>query len=99
MPTLDDGYADPTKYFTINLSNPVGGLIASSQGIGTILDDTQFYVVDGGLSDSTYQYSTAGAALGNNAPRQRRLRTARRGDHGRRHNQLGRRRQQERLRL
>jgi len=36
--TLDDGRADATKYFTINLSNPVGGVITSSQGIGAILD-------------------------------------------------------------
>ena len=67
VPTLDDGHADPTKYFTINLSNPVGGGITSSRGIGTILDDAQFYVVDGSSSDSTYQYATTGAALGSNA--------------------------------
>jgi hypothetical protein len=65
--TLDDGLADPTKAFTINLSNPVGGVITSGQGIGTILDDTKFYVVDGGSSDSTYQYAVGGGALGNNA--------------------------------
>jgi hypothetical protein len=65
--TLDDGVADPTRAFTINLSNPVGGVITTGQGIGTILDDTKFYVVDGGTSDSTYQYAVGGAALGNNA--------------------------------
>ncbi len=65
--TLDDGHADPTRAFTLNLSNPTGGAITSGQAIGTILDDTKFYVVDGGTSDSTYQYATGCAALGNNA--------------------------------
>jgi sugar lactone lactonase YvrE len=65
--TLDDGLADPTKTFYANLSSPVGGTIPSSQGIGTILDDTKFYVVDGGTSDSTYQYAAAGTSLGKNA--------------------------------
>jgi sugar lactone lactonase YvrE len=64
--TLDDGHADPTRYLTFNLSNPTGGAITSGQGIGTILDDTKFYVVDGGSSAGTYQYATSGAALGNN---------------------------------
>jgi hypothetical protein len=67
VPTLDDGVADPTKYFTVNLSNPTGGVITSGQGIGTILDDTKFYVVDGSASDSTYQYTVSGGALGSNA--------------------------------
>jgi hypothetical protein len=74
--TRDDGHADPTRAFTVNLSNPVGGIIASGQGIGTILDDTKFYVVDGGSSAKTYQYASTGSALGNdgqtsgdNAPR------------------------------
>jgi hypothetical protein len=67
VPTLDDGVAGPTTDFTVNLSNPTGGGIAIGQGIGTILDDTTFYVVDGGTSNSTYQYASAGAALGNNA--------------------------------
>ncbi len=66
VPTLDDGVAGPTKSFTVNLSNATGGGITSGQGVGTILDDTQFYVVDGGSSDSTYQYASAGTALGNN---------------------------------
>jgi hypothetical protein len=65
--TLDDGHADPTKAFTVNLSNPTGGVITNGQAIGTILDDTKFYVVDGGSSDSTYQYAVSGAGLGNNA--------------------------------
>jgi hypothetical protein len=65
--TLDDGVADPTRFFSINLSNPTGGVITSGQGVGTILDDTKFYVVDGGTSDSTYQYAVGGGALGNNA--------------------------------
>jgi hypothetical protein len=67
VPTLDDGVADPTKAFTVNLSNPTSGVITSGQAIGTILDDTKFYVVDGGASDSTYQYASSGGALGNNA--------------------------------
>ncbi len=65
--TVDDGVADPTKAFTIILSSPVGGVITSGQGIGTILDDTKFYIVDGGTSDHTYQYSNGGAALATNA--------------------------------
>jgi outer membrane protein assembly factor BamB len=66
VPTLDDGLADPTRAFTLNLSNPVGGAITRGQAVGTILDDTKFYVVDGGSSDSTYQYASTGAALGSN---------------------------------
>jgi hypothetical protein len=65
--TLDDGHADPTRYFTVTLSNPVGGVITTGQAVGTILDDTKFYVVDGGSSARTYQYAVGGAALGNNA--------------------------------
>jgi hypothetical protein len=65
--TRDNGGADPTRAFTINLSNPTGGIITNGQAIGTILDDTKFYVVDGGSSDSTYQYAVGGGALGNNA--------------------------------
>jgi sugar lactone lactonase YvrE len=65
--SVDDGLADPTKTFYANLSSPVGGTIPSSQAIGTILDDTKFYVVDGGSSDSTYQYAAAGTSLGKNA--------------------------------
>ena len=67
VPTLDDGGADPTRAFTVNLSSPAGGGITSGQGIGTILDDTKFYVVDGGASDSTYQYANGGGVLGHNA--------------------------------
>jgi hypothetical protein len=62
--TLDDGVADPTRAFTVNLSSPVNATLGRSQGIGTILDDTKFYVVDSGSSDSTYQYSVSGGALG-----------------------------------
>jgi hypothetical protein len=64
--TLDDGGADPTRSFTVSLSNPVNATLGRSQGIGTILDDTKYYVVDGGTSDSTYQYAVGGGALGNN---------------------------------
>jgi hypothetical protein len=66
VPTIDDGSTDPTRYFTINLSNPTGGVITSGQGIGTILDDTKFYVVNDGGNDQTYQYASSGTALGNN---------------------------------
>jgi outer membrane protein assembly factor BamB len=67
VPTLDDSASDLTRAFTVNLSNPTGGAITSGQGIGTILDDTKFYVVNDGGNDQTYQYSSGGAALGNNA--------------------------------
>jgi hypothetical protein len=66
VPTINDGSADPTRYFTVNLSSPTGGAITSGKGVGTILDDTKFYVVNGGTSDSTYQYAVSGGALGNN---------------------------------
>ena len=67
VPTLDDGTADPTRYFTVTLSNGTGGAITGGQGIGTILDDTKFYVANDGGNDQTYQYATSGAVLGNNA--------------------------------
>jgi hypothetical protein len=67
IPTLDDGVADPTRAFTVSLSSPVNATLGRSQGTGTILDDTKFYVVDGGSGDSTYQYSVSGGALGTNA--------------------------------
>jgi outer membrane protein assembly factor BamB len=66
--TLDNGGADPTKAFIVNLSNATGGgIITTGQGIGTILDDTKFYVVNDGSNDQTYQYAASGRALGNNA--------------------------------
>jgi hypothetical protein len=65
--TIDDGSGDPTRYFTANLSNPTGGAITSGQGVGTILDDTKFYVVNDGGNDQTYQYASSGTSLGNNA--------------------------------
>jgi hypothetical protein len=64
--TLDDGLADPTRSFFVNLSGPTGGVVADGQGVGTILADTKFYVVDDGGKDNTYQYAAGGAALGNN---------------------------------
>jgi glucose/arabinose dehydrogenase len=67
VPTLDDGTADPTRAFTVSLSSPVSATLGRSQGIGTILDDTKFYVVDSSSSDKTYQYASSGTALGNNA--------------------------------
>jgi hypothetical protein len=66
VPSLDDGVTDPTRSFTVSLSNPTGGIITNSQGVGTILDDTKFYVVNDGSNDQTYQYATGGSALGNN---------------------------------
>jgi hypothetical protein len=65
--TLDDGAADPTRAFAVSLSSPVNATLGRSQGIGTILDDTKFYVVDAASSDSTFQYAVSGGALGNNA--------------------------------
>jgi hypothetical protein len=65
--TLDDGAADPTRSFTVTLTSAVNATLGRSQGVGTILDDTKFYVVDGGASHSTYQYAISGGALGNNA--------------------------------
>jgi hypothetical protein len=64
--TTNDGVADPTRSFSVSLSNPTGGSITNGTGVGTILDDTKFYAVDGGSSDSTYQYSTSGGSLGSN---------------------------------
>jgi hypothetical protein len=60
--TLDNGLVDPTKTFTVNLSNPVGGTIARGQGIGSILDgdSTKFYVVDDASTDRTYRYGVTG---------------------------------------
>ena len=63
VPTLNDAADRRTKTFTVNLSNPVGGVITDGQGIGTILDDEpSFTWYDGGTSDRTYQYGTAGSA-------------------------------------
>ena len=62
--TLDDGVADPTRAFTVSLSSPLNATLSRSQGIGTILDDTKFYVVDGGTGHQTYQYASSGTALG-----------------------------------
>jgi hypothetical protein len=67
VPTIDDGSADPTRYFTVSLPSATDGVITTGQGIGTILDDTKFYVVNDGGNDQTYQYASSGAALGNSA--------------------------------
>jgi hypothetical protein len=39
VPILDDKQGGPSPVFTLNLSNPVGAIIAKGQGIGTIIDD------------------------------------------------------------
>jgi hypothetical protein len=67
VPTLDDGVSGPTRSFAVNLSSPTGGVITNGQGLGTILNDTKFYVVNDGSNDQTYQYASNGVALGNNA--------------------------------
>ena len=36
---LDDTTYESTETFTVNLSNPVGGVIADGQGVGTIIDN------------------------------------------------------------
>jgi hypothetical protein len=54
--TLDDRLPEPTQTFSINLSNPVGGVVTRSQAIGTIIEDADSSVVDSGarvLSNST----------------------------------------------
>src|SRR5262249_11498610 len=67
--TLDDGVANPTKTFTVNLSNPVGATISRGQGTGSIVDgdSTKFYVADAGGTPSTYRYRITGSAFGNSA--------------------------------
>jgi hypothetical protein len=64
--TLDDGVVNPTRNFTISLSNPVGATISRGQGTGTITegDTTKFYVPDDGGTDQTYHYGQSGNAFG-----------------------------------
>jgi hypothetical protein len=78
--TLDDPTYEGPEAFTVNLTNPVGGVIVDSQGVGTILDNdtppTKFYVVDDGSANRTFEYAANGSAVenytvasGNSAPR------------------------------
>jgi hypothetical protein len=75
--TLDDTIMEPNETFVVNLSNPVGAVIADGQGVGTIIDnDTKFYVVNDATQNRTYEYGPTGVsgdsynlASGNSAPR------------------------------
>ncbi|MBC7854874.1 MAG: protein kinase, partial [Pirellulaceae bacterium] len=78
--TVNDTTYESTETFVVNLSNPFGGVIADSQGVGTILDNdpqpTKFYVVDDATANKTYEYGATGTAVenyslnsGNAAPR------------------------------
>ena len=60
---------------------------------------TKFYVVNDASSDRTYEYTATGASERGLRPEQRQHRPARRRQHGRRGQGLGRGRQQEGLRL
>jgi hypothetical protein len=67
----------PGPYFIATIKNPspvlplVGGVIAHSQGVGTIIDNdpppNKFYVVNDGSSDRTYEYGASGTAAENYA--------------------------------
>jgi len=65
--TLDDALGEASESLVINLSDSVGATIVDSQGVGTILDKTRFYVVDDGAADRTYEYGTTGLATENYA--------------------------------
>lgn len=69
VPLLDDGSVEAAETFTVNLTNPVGGVIVDSTGVGTIIDNelppTKFYVVDDGSSNKTFEYAAAGSAIEN----------------------------------
>jgi glucose/arabinose dehydrogenase len=78
--TLDDTAYEGNETFTVNLTNPVGGVIIDGQGVGTIVDNdpqpTKFYVVDDASANNTFEYSASGTAVenyslnsGNTAPR------------------------------
>lgn len=80
VPLLDDSVYEGNETFTVNLSNPVGGVILDGQGVGTIVDNdqqpTKFYVVDDATANKTFEYGPTGAAVenynlnsGNAAPR------------------------------
>jgi hypothetical protein len=78
VPTLDDGVANGTTTFTVNLSNPVGATISRGQATGTIIDGdkTKFFTVDAGSTASTFRYGLSGNTFasstlssGDSAPR------------------------------
>src|SRR5262249_54224883 len=39
VPLLDDSIFEGAETFSVNLSNPVGGVITDGQGVGTIIDN------------------------------------------------------------
>lgn len=69
VPILDSGSQTAPLTFTLNLSNPVGGTISNTQGVGTIQpSDTPatFYVVNDSTStiggtNTTYKYQASGS--------------------------------------
>jgi hypothetical protein len=76
--TIDDAVAESDENFSVNLTNPQGGIIADGQGVGTIFETlpTKFYVVDDSSADRTFEYGEDGTAVenyaangGNTAPR------------------------------
>jgi hypothetical protein len=78
VPTLDDGVANGTTTFTVNLSNPVGATISRGQATGTIIDGdkTKFFTVDAGSTATTFRYGLSGNTFasstlssGDSAPR------------------------------
>ncbi len=77
VPTLDDPLIESTEFLVVNLSNLSDGMLADGQAVVTIRDnDTKFYVVNDGASDSTFEYANNGTAgeatnldAGNTAPR------------------------------
>jgi DNA-binding beta-propeller fold protein YncE len=68
VPISDDGHADPSLTFTVNLSKAVGGVITRGQGTGTIADSdaaAKFYVVNDATSsiggtNTAYKYQASG---------------------------------------
>jgi hypothetical protein len=74
--TLSDTAAEGSETFVLNLTSPSGATLADAQGVAWIFDPTKFFVVDLGISDLTYEYSSGGALVasyalgtGNTAPR------------------------------
>lgn len=78
--SLDDSLVETSETFVVNLSSPIGAVIADGQGVGTIVDNdsppTKFYVANDGSPDRTFEYTASGSsvenytvATGNTAPR------------------------------